>query len=1447
MIAVLSPELGPVGSDDDAGLEQDFHMMELEHNSHNHSHGHLQKKQKHSCKCPNKPRMVSKQVQYDISDTLHPAHLKKKQSSFPQVVIPIKASAQSKSSPSEQTKNYPKKSSRASIKSIPTPPSSIATDNERTSVRHVPPSVLQPLPQPFNVASTPNPFAAHRVPKSQNTLMLMSEKARGKQRAILTDSDDNGDDDDVIIVEPNRSMEVEEHGSTSGLPAEEVVLSSDDSDDDWTSSSPEAEDRAIYSLLLRNRSSQSLSPRRPSPLQAATSPQKRKAPIDFEIRIESSSSSKSSPSPKKKKLSVCTTIFRHEHQHIVDEADLVEALDEDKGANKVDLPVRYLSGFSFINSKTGRQASLLELYNKKSSSQYQLEGIASPKHERATAEARTNHSAHTRISKFASIIASGTSLWVESPSAWYELRQPHKSYATEFESEALRLVALFVAARAGGFRRCLRDQVNKIKEHIKNYTPAKNSGLPLQLIELTPKLGPRDVDSFCDQLDAALLGAKNNLELAPIFVSSSVYRTIAPYFAEGELKQPFGSEAENDAAVNEEQEEVEEIITRMSEMLRAWDSEQECRVDVTKESRDFPRTWDKAFVGGYELGSGDCVAVAPDKYDFTGDCRNPPWFARIKYFEFDRHDVLQAHLHWFEHGSQVAVDDGKISKKVFGKAADPRQLFLIDHCSSHDASTLLGKIVVRRQNGDERPPRGYFYRYAWDKDPSQLGFRSPSEVDGCEPTPLCERNGVRPCACCERRFAEKDWARPTYIFKEDDANLERRLAFRYEGVNYGIGSDCFIFTDRGSVFEVGRLTHINGRNLDNVEKKGRAKLTKKAKVTVTYWRRLPDLVKDPAMDDRRLVWTNTSEEFDISSLKGVATVRHDMDLKVSLEEVLGQVAKEVAKEDRSGELLEEVRERTEALKRSNYLRFPCTFIASQQYMPSEPRSLLQLFSQPDSLYAYTYAQHQQTSCTIFDTGPEKLSTQVANAPTLKYIDLFSGPGGFSEGLEQSGMKAVASVEFDETAARVFRLNHPHAKVFIEDVSVVATELCARSQGQKYDEKYDSIPLTVDACCGSPPCCPHSCANWTRDAQDTRIHLPFTMVSITEILQADYYMAENVPNVVNSPLVVEGELWKGAAFGLWVQCLLNLGFQITWGVVRADSHGVPQTRNRFFMMGAKLGKTLPQLPATSTLLLRGGESDWQERSAPHKPITFDDATSDLPPFEMRPPSIRVDFQTPSSPRPHIPSFDHGTIDRSSPQAYTQAPQTAYQTRMRINEKVDLRHEGAPLSSHNVAKMQKSVNVERIWRIPKVGCHYDLPQSLALKPYSSGKPKNVRFLHSDPCSSLNFHCSQRSWFARIDGARPLGTLIRTVDTNGGSHGACIHPHQHRLISCREAMRIQGFPDSYNFDPEGLELSATHKYALIGNAVSPIVSFAIGRELQRSRFETPARVKFEDTEDD
>lgn len=115
---------------------------------------------------------------------------------------------------------------------------------------------------------------------------------------------------------------------------------------------------------------------------------------------------------------------------------------------------------------------------------------------------------------------------------------------------------------------------------------------------------------------------------------------------------------------------------------------------------------------------------------------------------------------------------------------------------------------------------------------------------------------------------------------------------------------------------------------------------------------------------------------------------------------------------------------------------------------------------------------------------------------MKVLDLFSGIGGFSLGLEAAGMQTSAFCEFDDKARQVLRKNWPTTPIF-EDVRTLNKELLD-------EQGVNDIRLI----CGGYPCQPFSFAGERRGAEDDR-HLWPEMFRLVQELRPAWVIGENV--------------------------------------------------------------------------------------------------------------------------------------------------------------------------------------------------------------------------------------------------------------------------------------------------------------------------------------------------
>jgi len=174
------------------------------------------------------------------------------------------------------------------------------------------------------------------------------------------------------------------------------------------------------------------------------------------------------------------------------------------------------------------------------------------------------------------------------------------------------------------------------------------------------------------------------------------------------------------------------------------------------------------------------------------------------------------------------------------------------------------------------------------------------------------------------------------------------------------------------------------------------------------------------------------------------------------------------------------------------------------------------------------------------------------------IDLFCGAGGLSHGLEQAGFNIVLGVDRDQIAIDTHAANFGGASV--------AADLSDKST---LDRIVDSLgKLKIELIAGGPPCQPFSRAgeykirslvrNGSRPEVDERTELWQSFLYVVEKLKPRAVLIENVPEMArgrNAPV-----------FKKIVLRLEDLGYRVHTRLLQAWQHGVPQHRNRLFIVG-----------------------------------------------------------------------------------------------------------------------------------------------------------------------------------------------------------------------------------------------------------------------------------------
>lgn len=388
---------------------------------------------------------------------------------------------------------------------------------------------------------------------------------------------------------------------------------------------------------------------------------------------------------------------------------------------------------------------------------------------------------------------------------------------------------------------------------------------------------------------------------------------------------------------------------------------------------------------------------------------------------------------------------------------------------------------------------------------------------------------------------------------------------------------------------------------------------------------------------------------------------------------------------------------------------------------------------------------------------------------LKVLDLFSGAGGFSCGFHQAGnFKIVGAIELDKWAAETFAYNHSNSTVINKDITLV-----------KEQEIINTFQEEIDVIIGGPPCQGYSiCTKNNGDPKDPRNSLFNEFIRVTSIIKPRMIIMENVPNLLKAKTES-----KQPVIEIIHKELSNLGYYVYHKVLNAADYGVPQNRERLFIIGSKIVLKNPfpsptHKPMNVYNLLNANLPDYR---------TLWDAISDLPEIEAR----------------------EGTDEME----YSMNPFNEYQKLLRTGSN----------KVYNHVSMKHSKRVIERFKAMKWGDSIaDVPDEH--KPHIRGNT-NIK-------SQKTYDQNNR----RLPPDKPCHTIPASFYAN------FVHPYKHRNFTAREGARIQSFPDWFIF--KGKATVVSHKlleregrndekylcqYNQIGNAVPPLLAKALAENVK------------------
>lgn len=171
---------------------------------------------------------------------------------------------------------------------------------------------------------------------------------------------------------------------------------------------------------------------------------------------------------------------------------------------------------------------------------------------------------------------------------------------------------------------------------------------------------------------------------------------------------------------------------------------------------------------------------------------------------------------------------------------------------------------------------------------------------------------------------------------------------------------------------------------------------------------------------------------------------------------------------------------------------------------------------------------------------------------MDFIDLFSGIGGFRSGLEMNGHKCLAFAEIDKYARQSYKTIYDttNEKEW-HDVTAVTNDDFRQFRGK------------CDIIVGGFPCQAFSVAGKRKGFEDTRGTLFFEIARAIKEIEPSYVLLENVKGLFSHD--------KGRTFGTIIQTLDELGYIVEWGLFNSKYWGVPQNRERVFILATRKDK------------------------------------------------------------------------------------------------------------------------------------------------------------------------------------------------------------------------------------------------------------------------------------
>lgn len=412
-----------------------------------------------------------------------------------------------------------------------------------------------------------------------------------------------------------------------------------------------------------------------------------------------------------------------------------------------------------------------------------------------------------------------------------------------------------------------------------------------------------------------------------------------------------------------------------------------------------------------------------------------------------------------------------------------------------------------------------------------------------------------------------------------------------------------------------------------------------------------------------------------------------------------------------------------------------------------------------------------------------------NDSTMKFLDLFSGIGGFRLGLEMAGHECVGHVEIDKYANQSYRAIHQpkESEFFHEDITTITDESIRglRDRG-------------IDIIAGGFPCQAFSIAGKRAGFEDTRGTLFFDISRMARIIRPKYLFLENVKGLLNHD--------NGDTFEVILRTLDELGYDAEWQVLNSKHFGVPQNRERVFIIGHLRGASGRKVfPIQGT----NGETDISIKQVAH----------------------RKGFATNS--RTYSPDGITGTLDTAGSggrelHVAIQPVLTPDRAEKRQNGR-RFKEDGEPMFTLT-AQDRHGIMLTR----HEIKSKTDISHCLMARDYKGiGNQEMTAVLEikeatkqgyaiAEPGDSINLE-QPNSKTRRGRVGKGIANTLTTL-----CNQAVVEQFRIRKLTPKECWRLQGFPDWTFERAKAAGVSDSQLYKQAGNSVTVNVIEAIGRKL-------------------